>query len=115
MNQHLFVQLLSGNTKDTVSFSFDGELLTATRGISVAAALLENSKLTFRHTPVSGAPRAPYCMMGVCFECLLEIDGEQNRQSCMTRVAEGMHVSSQDGAKDLFESLVNPQQEEKTQ
>ena len=45
-----------------------------------------------RSSAVSGEPRAPYCMMGVCFECLVEIDGLANRQACMVRVRPGMQV-----------------------
>jgi len=47
---------------------------------------------------VSAAPRCPYCLMGTCFECLVEIDGEPNRQACMTPVAPGMRVAVQRGA-----------------
>ncbi|MNU05931.1 Hydrogen cyanide synthase subunit HcnA [compost metagenome] len=40
-------------------------------------------------------------MMGVCFECLMEIDGEPSRQSCLVTVREGMRVRTQDGARTL--------------
>jgi len=50
---------------------------------------------------VDGAPRAPYCMMGVCFECLVTIDGVGSRQACLVRVAEGMRVEIQAGAREL--------------
>jgi hypothetical protein len=69
--------------------------------ISVAAALLGSGHLACRTTPVKGAPRAPFCMMGVCFDCLLEIDGLPNRQGCMTVVREGMRVRSMLGARSL--------------
>lgn len=115
MSQDLFIRLPDSNKDEMVSFSFNGERLTAAKGMSVAAALLANGKHVFRHTPVSGAPRAPYCMMGVCFECLLEIDGVQNRQSCMTSVTQGMRVLSQDGGKDLLDQLTNSEREEKAQ
>ena len=68
---------------------------------SVAAALLAAGVSRFRSTPVSGSPRAPYCMMGACFECLVEIDGVPSRQSCMVRVQAGMRIRSQEGARDL--------------
>ena len=55
-------------------------------------ALLAAGVTIFRHTPVSGAPRAPYCMMGACFECLVEIDGVV-RQACMLEVSEGMRIA----------------------
>ena len=56
------------------------------------AALLLAGAVPSRANPVSGAPRAPYCMMGVCFECLVEIDGIPERQACMIAAAEGMRV-----------------------
>jgi hypothetical protein len=52
-----------------------------------------------RTTPVTGAPRAPYCMMGVCFECLLEIDGEPNQQGCLVTVRAGMRIERQLGKR----------------
>jgi len=68
---------------------------------SVAAALLTAGVSRFRATPVSASPRAPYCMMGACFDCLVEIDGVPSRQSCMVTVREGMRVRAQEGAREL--------------
>ena len=70
-------------------------------GTNVAAVLLAGGIRTFRTTPVSGSPRAPYCMMGVCFECLVEIDGHPNRQACLAVVCDGMQVRTQQGARAL--------------
>ena len=64
--------------------------VSARAGDTVAAALLAAGLDHCRTTPVSGAPRAPYCMMGVCFECLVTIDGVGNRQGCLVPVREGM-------------------------
>jgi len=50
---------------------------------------------------VSGAPRAPYCMMGVCFDCLVTIDGVGNRQACLVRVTDGMAIAMQRGKREL--------------
>lgn len=80
-----------------VSFEFEGRILTAPDGISVAAALMQNQVLQFRDSPVSGQPRAPYCQMGICFECLVQINGVQNRQACMITVEEGMKIRMQHG------------------
>ena len=84
-----------------IRFSYEGRELTAQAGDTVAAALLASGESSLRTTPVSGAPRAPYCMMGVCFECLVEIDGKQNQQSCLTRARPGMVVKRQHGARAL--------------
>jgi D-hydroxyproline dehydrogenase subunit gamma len=82
-----------------VRFTFNGLPCAGESGSSVAAALLAIGIECFRHTPVSGAPRAPYCMMGVCFECLVEIDGRPNRQACLVEVREGMAIRTQQGAR----------------
>jgi hypothetical protein len=72
-----------------------------TRVYPNVAALLAAGVDVCRTTPVSGAPRAPYCMMGVCFDCLVTVDGVGNRQGCLVRVAEGMRVAVQRGKREL--------------
>ena len=84
-----------------IPFAFEGEPFEARAGDSVAAALLANGVLVFRTTPVSGAPRSPWCLIGNCHECLVEIDGEPNRQSCMIEVRAGMRVRRQRRAREV--------------
>jgi D-hydroxyproline dehydrogenase subunit gamma len=79
----------------------DGAPLTAREGDSVAAALLSHGIHTTRQTPVSGAPRGPYCMMGACFECLAVVDGLPSVQTCLTQVQDGMRIERQVGARSL--------------
>jgi hypothetical protein len=75
-------------------------------GASAAAAVLAAGFDSIRVTPVEGCERAPYCMMGVCFDCLAEIDGTANRQSCMIEVRPGMRISRQMRAR-----MINPEPE----
>ncbi len=89
------------NKGETVTIQFEGRTLEARAGESVAAAVLAANPGHTRRTPVQNAPRAPYCMMGGCFDCLMEIDGVANRQACMTTVTEGMKVRRQDGLRRL--------------
>ena len=84
-----------------IAFDFEGATFEARAGDSVAAALLANGVLAFRTTPVSGAPRGPWCLIGNCHECLVEIDGEPNRQACMIDVRAGMRVRRQHGARGV--------------
>ncbi|SAK83325.1 NAD(FAD)-dependent dehydrogenase [Caballeronia temeraria] len=98
---HTLFKPLDGKESGNIEIWFNDEPLTVPAGRSVAAALLASGVSRFRATPVSGAPRAPYCMMGACFECLVEIDGVPSRQSCMVEVKAGMRVRSQEGARDL--------------
>ncbi|KAJ0345849.1 hypothetical protein COL154_013925, partial [Colletotrichum chrysophilum] len=85
----------------SVAFTFEGRPLTAMKGDSVASALLAAGEEVFRSSPVSDVDRGPFCMMGVCFDCLVEIDGAPNRQACMTPVSEGMKVRRQRGAVEV--------------
>lgn len=84
-----------------VEVELDGERVSVPAGVSVAAALLNIGAGATRTTPVRNAPRAPYCMMGVCFECLMEIDDQPNRQACMIPVTAGMRIKRQRGAPTL--------------
>ena len=86
----------------SVTLSVDGRSVTARADVPVAAALFSAGLVQCRTTPVSGAPRAPYCMMGVCFDCLVTIDGVGNRQGCLVRVREGMAVETQPGKREIF-------------
>ena len=86
---------------DTIAFTLNGAAATARAGDTVAAALLAAGTAYCRTTPVSGARRTPYCMMGVCFECLVTIDGVGNRQACLIPVREGMRVDTQEGARAM--------------
>jgi predicted molibdopterin-dependent oxidoreductase YjgC len=87
--------------RNEVTFTFDGIPITASPGDSVAAALLAAGIRACRTTPISGAPRGPYCMMGVCFECFVRINGVGNRQGCLVPVQEGMKVETQNGSHVL--------------
>ena len=83
---------------ETVTVTVDGESLRVPASFTAAAAVALRGGIS-RTTPVSGSPRAPYCMMGVCFDCLMEIDGAPNRQACLVPVAEGMRINRQLGAR----------------
>ncbi|PZU86994.1 MAG: (2Fe-2S)-binding protein [Chelatococcus sp.] len=79
----------------------DGRAVAAEAGESVAAVLMRQPEAWSRTTPVSDSRRAPYCMMGVCFECLVEVDGLGSVQGCLTPVREGMRISRQQGRRSL--------------
>lgn len=95
----MFRRLADGQAP-IVTLTLDGRPIAARAGDSVAAALLANGVLVCRQTPVSGAPRAPFCLMGVCFECLVAIDGVGSRQACMTPVRDGMRIETQPGKRE---------------
>lgn len=89
---------LSTTEQPTVNVMLDGKKVLAYEGDSVAALLLTSELHCNRVTAISGSPRAPFCLMGVCFECLAVINGVANQRSCMTTVQEGMTIEIQQGA-----------------
>jgi len=98
-----FERLSSPGRARRITFLFDGEPVEAREGDTVATALLAAGAGATRTTSVSGSARAAYCLMGVCFECLVEIDGVPNRQGCLVAVTEGMRVGRQRGAASVVE------------
>lgn len=84
-----------------VALYVDDQLIRASEDETLAIALMQAGISPIRHTPVSGAPRAPLCLMGVCFDCLVQVDGRANVQACMVKVSSGMRVVLQHGARAL--------------
>ncbi|MGB5339918.1 MAG: (2Fe-2S)-binding protein [Gammaproteobacteria bacterium] len=83
---------------ERVLIYIDGQPYEASAGETVAAAVLVSGIGHTRTTLVSATPRAPFCMMGVCYECLMVIDGQPNLRACRERVREGMTIERQHGA-----------------
>ena len=95
-----FKRLFSHQTSDVIVY-VDGQAISMQPHDTAAAAVLASELRYGRTTPATGSARAPYCMMGICFECLLEIDGLQNVQGCMTQVKDGMQIQRQLQARQL--------------
>lgn len=86
-----------------LNISIDGVAVVAEVGESVAAVLLRQDEVWSRLSPLSLTRRAPYCMMGVCFECLAEVDGMASVQTCLKEVCDGMRVNRQIGKRSIAE------------
>ena len=86
----MFKRLVEGSPQE-VTFTFDGQKVVAFEGDNLAAAILAAGLRSTRQAPVSGETRAPFCMMGACFDCIVEIDGE-TVQACLTAVTDGLEV-----------------------
>ena len=93
----MFKQLLNDHV-ETIEIILNGNKVKVPQGTTVAAMALTQGLRYTRTTPISDSKRAPFCMMGVCYECLMVIDGKANQRSCATYVKQGMQVESQQGA-----------------
>jgi D-hydroxyproline dehydrogenase subunit gamma len=81
----------------------EGRPVTAYLGETVATVLLAEGHLAMR-TTVDGSPRGVFCGMGVCFDCLVVVDGQPNTRACMTFVRTGMRIARQDGLEAVPDS-----------
>ena len=79
-----------------LSLTLDGRTVDAHEGETVAAVLLAEGHIATRKTR-RGSPRGVYCGMGVCFDCLVVVNGVPNSRACVSWVREGMDVARQDG------------------
>lgn len=82
---------------DVVGFAFDGRALAARQGQSIAGALWDHGIVAWRTTRGGGRPRGAFCGMGVCFDCLVVVNGVPGQRACLVRVVEGDAVTSQEG------------------
>jgi glycine/D-amino acid oxidase-like deaminating enzyme len=80
-------------TGPPVRLNFDGRGIEALEGETIAAALAASDIVAVRQAR-SGAPRGPFCGMGVCFDCLVTVDGRPSQRACLTKVEAGMDVRS---------------------
>jgi predicted molibdopterin-dependent oxidoreductase YjgC len=88
--------------KSTLTIYIDAKPVEAESGETIAAVLLRQKSLASRTTPVRETPRAPFCMMGVCFDCLAIVDGVASTQSCLVVVQPGMRVERQFGRRSVL-------------
>jgi predicted molibdopterin-dependent oxidoreductase YjgC len=80
------------------TFSFAGKDIAADDGQSVGAALIAAGHLSWRTTRHGGAPRGVFCGIGICFDCLVVVNGRRNQRACLTEVRDGDVVEPQEGA-----------------
>lgn len=88
----MFTRLDEGESR-AVTFTFGTRQIVAREDDTIATALLVAGIETLRRSPVSQSPRGAFCMMGVCFECLVSIDGGPPVQACMAPARDGIHVT----------------------
>jgi hypothetical protein len=83
---------------NTSNFSFDGTDIAFVPGQSIGAALVAAGRPSWRTTRHDGAPRGLFCGIGVCFDCLVTVDGFPNERACLVLAEDGQRVSTQQGS-----------------
>jgi sarcosine oxidase subunit alpha len=80
---------------EPIIVSLNGRRFGVTPGTSVAAALAQAGVSVCRRS-LAGEPRAPFCGMGICFECRVTVNGQAHVRSCLTVCTAGMEVQTDD-------------------
>ena len=81
-----------------IKFTFNDQVITAKSGQSVGAALLAADVRKLRTTRFDQNPRGVFCGIGICFDCLVVIDGIASQRACIVEVKPGMKVQTQVGS-----------------
>ncbi|WP_324786908.1 (2Fe-2S)-binding protein [Streptomyces sp. H51] len=74
----------------------DGRPLPFVDGQTVAAALVAAGRVAWRTTRVRQRPRGVFCGIGVCFDCLVTIDGAGGQRACLVLARAGMTVTTEE-------------------
>jgi len=80
------------------TFDFEGAPIAFSEGQTVGAALWAHGVRSWRTTRIAGRPRGLFCGIGVCFDCLVEIDGRPDQRACVVPARPGLAVHAQTGA-----------------
>jgi D-hydroxyproline dehydrogenase subunit gamma len=82
-----------------VRITVDGEPLTGAGGQTIAGVLLASGRRTWRRSP-SGTARGVFCGIGVCFDCLVTVNGVRDVRACRRRARDGDAVTTQSRAEE---------------
>ncbi|MDQ1741051.1 MAG: hypothetical protein QOE53_2703 [Pseudonocardiales bacterium] len=78
-------------------FGFDEREIDFVDGQTVGAALINAGIYSWRLTRRAGTPRGLFCGIGVCYDCLVTVDGAPNQRACQVTAEAGMAVATQTG------------------
>lgn len=87
--------------RSRVVFTYDGVEMEGYEGEPIAMALKAAGVEVHRFTAKRHEPRGIFCAIGRCTDCVMVVDGKPNVRTCMTPLAAGMDVRTQDGVAPL--------------
>jgi predicted molibdopterin-dependent oxidoreductase YjgC len=80
--------------ESAITVTVDGRPVSVLAGETVATVLLAEGIRVFRHSEKRGEPRGVFCGMGICYECLVTVDGVPNMRACVTPVEPDMVIQT---------------------
>lgn len=93
---------------DAVAITVDGVAVSGVAGQSIAGVILAGGTLGFRKTSTAGAPRGVFCGIGICFDCLVEVNGMRDVRACQRRAVEGDVIVTQHDPLPLVVGEAHP-------
>ena len=78
-----------------MKIEFEGRTYRGVLGQSIAGILLANDVLDWRTTTGREALRGLFCGIGVCFDCVVTVDGVPDVRACQRRARGGENVERQ--------------------
>lgn len=91
------LKLVRARPDTPFTVTFDGREIEALPGQTLAAALWSSGVTAWRTTRRGGEARGVFCGIGVCFDCLVTVDGRPNQRACLVPAAPGADVRTQQG------------------
>ena len=83
-----------GDTRG-IALSIDGESIAGLAGQTIAGVVLASGQLAWRHTSSEGKPRGLFCGIGICFDCIVTVNGERDVRACQRRASDGDVILTQ--------------------
>ncbi|QTX05544.1 (2Fe-2S)-binding protein [Agromyces archimandritae] len=81
-----------------IAITVDGETVAGVAGQTIGGILLAAGRGSWRTTSAGGRPRGVFCGIGVCFDCIVTVNGLRDVRACRRRAAEGDVVQTQHDA-----------------
>lgn len=99
----------AGEAGDKIRIVFEGRSLPAREGEPLAVSLLASGLRTFARGVKYHRARGPYCMVGRCSHCVMQVDGEPNVYTCLTPAKHNQQIERQNAFptadRDLFATI----------
>ena len=78
-----------------IGITVDGKPATGLTGQTIAAIMMAEGRLSWRRSSVAGEPRGLFCGIGICFDCLVVVNGERDVRACQRRAVSGDAIEFQ--------------------
>ena len=86
------IRLKSNSKGRSVIIYVNGRRIESYEGETVHAALFADGILRLHDSGNEKSPRGFFCGMGICYECLVTVNGRANQRACQVLVEDQMEI-----------------------